>query len=334
MEHSILGSYCLVPVFLPALPNLEYVIHFVTKIKNRKAVKIEEFQQMYNVMANPALLTDEEMWKVILEVIHNFNGSADSIILNRGENDMTIKKLTGFMLNHYKSAICKKMLKSSGLEFVPYVASSTSMILVKILSLVWVPVLLGLEQQAQRLQPVKAVSIPIFHTIKNSQITLPDTCLEVLSIKTEWKAFAMNECQDVMQTTIFWEDQKDFIYDVAKFAFEFFGLDLVVSKIPSDLDAFVNGLKKPIQCDKTNVSGEVSLQSLHESIKEINCSEESLFPNETDESQQFSDDESGDDSDDNDEHSDESHYRLYHPTLSNSDVERYFKTLKKSNNTN
>lgn len=63
------NSFCVVTVFGPALQNIDYVIEYVKNVKNNKAHKTELFTDMYEIIANPALFSDHEIWIIILDIL-------------------------------------------------------------------------------------------------------------------------------------------------------------------------------------------------------------------------------------------------------------------------
>lgn len=130
----------MVPVFGPALhKNIDYVIEYVMKVKNNKGRNIAMFTDMYEVIANPTSLSDEEIWIIILDIIRKF----DLFFANTYNNplweifrqgDTTVKKLTGFMLQHYQSSLATKMLGLCRLQPVDYVPTASAVLLAWMLS--------------------------------------------------------------------------------------------------------------------------------------------------------------------------------------------------------
>lgn len=77
----------MVPLFGPALRNIDYVIEYVKKVKNKKGRNTDMFAPMYKVIANPASLSDEDIWIVILKIIRNFDFFYANTYTNRKKVD-------------------------------------------------------------------------------------------------------------------------------------------------------------------------------------------------------------------------------------------------------
>jgi len=114
------------PVFGPALQHTDYVIEYVKAVKNNKARNTAAFTDMYEMIADPAKLSNDDIWIIILDIIRNFdycfaNTYNNSLWKIFRQDNTTVKKLTGFMLQHYTSSLATKMLNSCQLQPVHYV---------------------------------------------------------------------------------------------------------------------------------------------------------------------------------------------------------------------
>lgn len=216
-------TYCIVPVFGPALDQHDYVIEYIKRVLSKKAIK-SSFVDMYNVIANPGILTDDDMWKIMREIIEDFNYLDDNAgfknamwsIFERADA-VILQKLTGFMLRQFGSTILTRLKRSSGLKTVMVVPSQASVLLQQILSWVWVPVLIRLEKSKAHAS-FCPTSLELFHTYKDSILVLPEEMpFEIWGVKKEWKAAAMNEISSVIQHTTFWDDYKKFISRIKLF---------------------------------------------------------------------------------------------------------------------
>lgn len=115
------SKICLVPVFGPALLHNDCVIEYIKRVVNNKAIK-NSFVVMFDVISNPAILTDEDMWKVLLEIFQDFDyydedASCENSMWRffKRVDDVLLQKLTGFMLRQFGSVIMTRMRRSSGL---------------------------------------------------------------------------------------------------------------------------------------------------------------------------------------------------------------------------
>lgn len=134
------------------------------------------FTDMYEVIANPTSLSDEEIWIIILDIIRKF----DLFFANTYNNplweifrqgDTTVKNLTGFMLQHYQSSLATKMLGLCRLQPVDYVPTASAVLLAWMLSCIWVPVIVRLnEAKAAYFEPI---SVQTFEDINCVKCILP-----------------------------------------------------------------------------------------------------------------------------------------------------------------
>lgn len=258
-------TYCLVPAFGPALANKDFVIDYIQRI-------IDDFWYPDDRagFGNP-------MWR----------------IFERADAEL-LQKLTGFMLRQLGSEILARMERSSGLPMVMVVPSRISTLLQQVLSWAWVPVLICLKTEHAH-KSFRPISRNKFLTYQGPQIVLPkQTSFEIWTVKSEWKAAAMNTISTFTQHTIFWDEFKRFIHSVAMYK------ETIASSCPGETSVFsMDSLYSSIQSEHS-----IALQS-----------EESLYPKESDGSLHTN--ESDGDSDTSEscsgsvsKHSDESLYRF------------------------
>lgn len=200
------------------------------------------------------------------------------------QDDTTVKKLTGFMLQHCKSSLATKMLTSSQLQPVHYVPTAHAMLLSRIVSLAWEPVIVRLKKsKAAHFEPISDAT---FHAVSGAKCVLPrKSTLEVWYVKREHENEIMNKCQRISQPTVDWDKYRELIHNVSIFASKFYENTLTFSgEIPSNIDKLL--------CD--TVDAEVlDLSSLQSSLNELSKSEESCYPNDS-----VSDEERDEESDD------------------------------------
>lgn len=180
-----------VPVFGPALLHTDYVIEYVFKVKNNKARNTMDFKDVFEILANPALLADAEIWSIILDIIRNFDFYFADIPKNPlwkifYENDDIVKKLTGFMLSCSKSQLSNSMLSVSLLPSVPYVTTAPAELLSRILKWVWVPVIVRLKKSKS--SHFEIVSSEDFNKFSSNMIYLDSKrSLDVYNVKREFR---------------------------------------------------------------------------------------------------------------------------------------------------
>lgn len=213
-------TYCLVPVFGPALAKQDFVIDYIQHVVSKKKVKTT-FQEMYKSISDPVILTNSDMWNIILEIIDNFwypdarPGFNNPIwgFFERADAEL-LQKLTGFMLRHYESTIMTMMEHSSGLERCTFVHSKISSILQRMLSWAWIPVLIRLNTQNIH-ESFRPISRDVFFNYRDHQIVLPkQTTFDIWGVKSAWKAAAMNTISAIQQFEISWDDYQRFIHSV------------------------------------------------------------------------------------------------------------------------
>lgn len=243
------------------------------------------------------------------------------------------------MLQHYQSSLGTKMLACCQLQPVEYVPTASAMLLSRILSVTWIPVIVRLNKaKAAHFEPI---TVQTFETISGAKCIMPPQrgTLDVWWVKHEHENNIMNLYQRRHQPASDWQKYKELIHNVSIFASQFYSHTLTFSgEIPPNIEKLLSD---------TVVFDEhlLDMSSFHDSLNEINASEKSYYPNDTESDGEFyylndtkSDEEEPNKS--NDEQSNESDdesdiqfnvslYRLYHPCCNSNDIETYFRNLKR-----
>lgn len=118
------------------------------------------------------------------------------------------------MLRMQGTKIMDRMIRSSQLPTYSFVPSQAAVLLQKILSWVFIPVLIPVKK-AKIHSTFHPVGIQMFHNLKASQMILPGKKeIKFWSVKKEWTAFATNEISSVVTYTLFWDSFQKFLQSV------------------------------------------------------------------------------------------------------------------------
>lgn len=203
---------------------------------------------MFKIVSNPTIVTNDEIWLVILDILRRFNYLEENtnqnglwgIFMDNQSIDI-IPKLTGVMLRRSAPNLSEKMVASAGLNLENYSPSASMDLLVNVLSWIWVPVVTQfpkpVEVSMKKMGILNRISKEVFIEIKDSEITVNRKMskFKVWSIKEQYKVWAMGALSGDDVTPYGklpenWEKFKTFVSKLATIAYGKFGPELLITE--------------------------------------------------------------------------------------------------------